>query len=402
MISILYTSPKTQQTKIVLYEQISTPVVFLDQTLLVFDIEQSKNASQTINISRVPKAGLVSFRFQTNAPTRYIVSPNCGVLENDKPVPIRIELVENRYNPQHKLIVQAISIPTKEQWKTIWEDPKIEEPGAFQTIWIELGTTLMSLEQTLNLADPSESKGVSVVQLLNASNTKGAGRVKELQDLKAMLRADNETLQKNVEQTKNLKNVIEKQLKERTAEAKELQEKEEKLTAEQDRLNADLARDESELRILKERRGDNCKIIPSFLKGLSTDARKEYYGILRKANETIAQQKQQILEWAGKHNVTDKVKKFDEDLKKHQMEVKKNVTDVLSALPKIHEQFLKIVEDENQSHNQMRHKIEELARNHTKEFDALMYISTHLHVHHRRHHKRHVKKHSKKHAKHYK
>ncbi|VDK61659.1 unnamed protein product [Cylicostephanus goldi] len=137
---------------------------------------------------------------------------------------------------------------------------------------------------------------------------------------------------------------------------------------------------------------------PSFLKGLSADTKKEYYNILRKANETVAQQKQEILAWAAKHNLTDKVKKFDDDLKKHQMEVKKNVTDVLTALPKIHEQFLKIVEDENQTHNQMRHKIEELARNHTKEFDALMYISTHLHVHHRHHHKRHVKKHHKKHS----
>ncbi|KAK6749182.1 hypothetical protein RB195_001653 [Necator americanus] len=208
----------------------SASVVFLDQTLVVFDIEQAKNATQVIHISRVPKTGLVSFRFQTNAPTRYIVSPNCGIIENDKPVPI-------------------------------WDDPRIDEPGRFQTIWIELGTTIMSLEHAFNLTDPQNAKvTMSVAQLLSASNSRGADRVKELEDLKAMLRADNETLQRNIQQTTNLKAVIEKQLKERSAEAKEFHAKEEKLTAEEDRLYADVMRDESELNILKERRShpENC------------------------------------------------------------------------------------------------------------------------------------------------
>ncbi|KAK6749181.1 hypothetical protein RB195_001653 [Necator americanus] len=239
----------------------SASVVFLDQTLVVFDIEQAKNATQVIHISRVPKTGLVSFRFQTNAPTRYIVSPNCGIIENDKPVPIRIELVGNRYNPQHKLVVHAIAIQNKSEWKSIWDDPRIDEPGRFQTIWIELGTTIMSLEHAFNLTDPQNAKvTMSVAQLLSASNSRGADRVKELEDLKAMLRADNETLQRNIQQTTNLKAVIEKQLKERSAEAKEFHAKEEKLTAEEDRLYADVMRDESELNILKERRShpENC------------------------------------------------------------------------------------------------------------------------------------------------
>ncbi|EYB89307.1 hypothetical protein Y032_0233g3087 [Ancylostoma ceylanicum] len=99
----------------------------------------------------------------------------------------------------------------------------------------------MNLEQALNLADPETAKeSISVVQLLNASNSKGAARVKELEDLIAMLRSDNDTLQRNIQQTVNLKGVIEKQLGERSAEVKEFQEKELKLTAEEDRLHCDV------------------------------------------------------------------------------------------------------------------------------------------------------------------
>ncbi|KAL6740260.1 hypothetical protein Aduo_013631 [Ancylostoma duodenale] len=242
----------------------SVPIVFLDQTLLVFDVEQTKNASQVINISRAPKVGLVSYRFQTNAPTRYIVNPNCGVLEDEKLVPVKIELVGNRYNPQHKLVLQATVIQNKDDWKTVWDDPKTEEPGVVETKWIELGTTLMNLEQALNLADPENAKdSISVVQLLNASSSRGAARVKELEDLIAMIRSDNETLQKNIQQTITLKAVIEKQLGERSAEVKEFQEKETKLTAEEDRLHSEVKRDESEFRILRERGAnpDNCILV---------------------------------------------------------------------------------------------------------------------------------------------
>ncbi|EYB89304.1 hypothetical protein Y032_0233g3085 [Ancylostoma ceylanicum] len=109
----------------------SVPLVFLDQTLLVFDVEQTKNASQVINISKAPKVALVSFRFQTNAPTRYIVNPNCGVLEDDKPVPVKIELVGNRYNPQHKLLLQATVIENKDDWKTVSSSESSENGCGF-------------------------------------------------------------------------------------------------------------------------------------------------------------------------------------------------------------------------------------------------------------------------------
>ncbi|KAK6051371.1 hypothetical protein COOONC_11124 [Cooperia oncophora] len=98
-------------------EPTNPPLVFLDQTLIVFDVEQRKNASQILHLKRMPKIGLVSYRFQTNAPTRYIVNPNCGILSDDNPIPIKIELVGNRFNPQHKLILQAALIENKDDWQ---------------------------------------------------------------------------------------------------------------------------------------------------------------------------------------------------------------------------------------------------------------------------------------------
>ncbi|WKY03441.1 hypothetical protein Q1695_004858 [Nippostrongylus brasiliensis] len=198
----------------------ATPqLVSLDQTLIVFDVDQRKNATQNLKITRLPKAGLVSFRFQTNAPTRYIVNPNWGVIADDNPIPVKIELVDNRYNPQHKLILQAIAIKNKNEWKTNAE--------------------------------------TAVAQILNASTTKGKARVKELKDLKALLDADTNTILMNIEQTNILKKVIEAQLAERASQAEDLRLRTEKLKAEEKEIQADLNKDEAELKVFKDRRAAN-------------------------------------------------------------------------------------------------------------------------------------------------
>lgn len=147
----------------------------------------------------------------------------------------------------------------------IWDDPKMDAPGAFQSLWIELSTTVMNIEHAQNLTEQETmNAAAAVTQLLKASTAKGAAKVKELEDLKALLNADNDTILKNIEQTINLKAVIEKQLAERNAQAADLRGKSDKLTAEEERLRADLVRDEGELRLFKERRGgnpDNCKVM---------------------------------------------------------------------------------------------------------------------------------------------
>ncbi|VDL73048.1 unnamed protein product [Nippostrongylus brasiliensis] len=238
----------------------ATPqLVSLDQTLIVFDVDQRKNATQNLKITRLPKAGLVSFRFQTNAPTRYIVNPNWGVIADDNPIPVKIELVDNRYNPQHKLILQAIAIKNKNEWKTIWDQvEKMDPPLPYQNVWIEMSTTLMNLEHTHNLTEPEAINAeAAVAQILTASTTKGKARVKELKDLKALLDADTNTILMNIEQTNILKKVIEAQLAERASQAEDLRLRTEKLKAEEKEIQADLNKDEAELKVFKDRRAAN-------------------------------------------------------------------------------------------------------------------------------------------------
>ncbi|VDP60127.1 unnamed protein product [Heligmosomoides polygyrus] len=70
-------------------------------------------------------------------------------------------------------------------------------------------------QETMASATANSNAAAAVTQLLKASTAKGAAKVKELEDLKALLNADNDTILKNIEQTINLKAVIEKQLAER-------------------------------------------------------------------------------------------------------------------------------------------------------------------------------------------
>nr|CDJ95467.1 Protein W08E3.4 [Haemonchus contortus] len=197
---------------------------------------------------------------ETNAPTRYIVNPNCGVLTDDNPVPVKIELVGNRYNPQHKLILQATLINSADDWEKVWEDPKFDKRESYQSLWIELSTTVMNLEHAHNLTEQDPMNAAAAVrQLLNASHSKGADKVKELKDLISLLEADTKTILKNIDQTQKLKEVIEKQLADRATETAELRDKTEKLAAEEERLRVDLMREEAELRVYKERRGGNLE-----------------------------------------------------------------------------------------------------------------------------------------------
>ncbi|VDP10937.1 unnamed protein product, partial [Heligmosomoides polygyrus] len=56
---------------------------------------------------------------KTNAPTRYLVKPNSGVLADDTAVKVEIQLHGNRYNPKHKLILQAVEIFSKDEAKSV-------------------------------------------------------------------------------------------------------------------------------------------------------------------------------------------------------------------------------------------------------------------------------------------
>lgn len=159
----------------------------------------------------------MAWRIRTNAPTRYIVNPNGGVLDEQCPTQsLTVELVNNRYNPHHKLVVQAIQILDSESPKNVWKSARSKDPEYVQTINFELSTTLMNLEYTQQMSnDRSSQSSASLASLLEQSSTTGADRVQELDALYQMLKSDTEKLRGNVEKTYKLKGVLELHLENR-------------------------------------------------------------------------------------------------------------------------------------------------------------------------------------------
>ncbi|EYC30341.1 hypothetical protein Y032_0005g2588 [Ancylostoma ceylanicum] len=157
-------------------------LIMLDQTYIIFDVDCIGNASEVVNIRRLSRAGIVAFRFQTNVPTRYIVKPCSGVLENTNPVRVNIVLYGNRYNPNHMLLVQAVEVRSKEEAKTVWQDPNLECRD-MQTIRLKLGTTVLGVDRALGFDDNSKKTDASISQALFLSRKKGKAKVQELEGM---------------------------------------------------------------------------------------------------------------------------------------------------------------------------------------------------------------------------
>ncbi|KIH54830.1 hypothetical protein ANCDUO_15021 [Ancylostoma duodenale] len=81
---------------------------------------------------------------------------------------------------------------------------------------------------------------------------------------------------------------------------------------------------------------------PPFLKDMTREAKREYHDILRNRNETIAEQKQQVLAWARNHNIEAQVQEFEAELSEHKTELRANVTGLLAALPQAYQQLNKL------------------------------------------------------------
>uniref|UniRef100_A0A7I4XUV4 Major sperm protein n=1 Tax=Haemonchus contortus TaxID=6289 RepID=A0A7I4XUV4_HAECO len=226
--------------------------IHTDQTYIVFDVDQIWTASETISIKRLAKKGLVAYRFMTNAPTRYLVKPNSGVLEDSKPVKVKIALYGNRHNPQHILILQAVEIFSKEEGKTVWNSRTLERQ-CVQEIKFMLGTTLSDVDKVTRFTDTSKETQEYVANVLQLSNARGEKKKKELEDLLEMLKADNGRLLYNIEQTTRLRDIIKEQIKHRRDVTGNKLMKIVSLEKEQETLKVEIAKTEYEIQLICER-----------------------------------------------------------------------------------------------------------------------------------------------------
>lgn len=60
------------------------------------------------------------------------------------------------------------------------------------------------------------------------------------------------------------------------------------------------------------------------------------------------------------------MKQFEQNVKKHKEEVRKNVCALLAELPAVYNKFIGIVGNKNQAPLEMRHKIEKLKKEKSK------------------------------------
>ncbi|VDM43012.1 unnamed protein product [Toxocara canis] len=216
-------------------------LINVDQTLICFDVDQVMDAKEELIISRVVGVDQpIAWRFRTNAPTRYIINPARGILINDKPVRVSIELVNNRFHPYHKVTLQAMVLPQGYDAKNVWKHKNASSLASVQTIRLRLSTMLMNIEYTEYIGQENEAtNGNGLLRSVMAqSSTIGEDRIKELENLLNMLQADTLEIKSNIEQTIKLKAVLEKAFDAR------------KTT--QSELKARLAEDEKQVRKWKE------------------------------------------------------------------------------------------------------------------------------------------------------
>ncbi|CAI2295103.1 unnamed protein product [Caenorhabditis sp. 36 PRJEB53466] len=182
--------------------------VVLDQTFVVFDIDQPKNACQKLRLNRLAGVGPIYWRFQTNAPTRYIVSPNHGILRDDEPVEVTVTLWQNRFRPRHELFLQAAPVAEGFDPKTLFET--VHE---MQVTYLDLGTTVMKIESAVE----SQKSVTDLTQALDATATTGRDRLDQLQSILNLAVCDTEQIAANISQAKQLKVTLDAQLEQKIA-----------------------------------------------------------------------------------------------------------------------------------------------------------------------------------------
>ncbi|PIO65136.1 hypothetical protein TELCIR_13209 [Teladorsagia circumcincta] len=102
-----------------------------------------------------------------------------------------------------------------------------------------------------------------------------------------------------------------------------------------------------------------------FLKNVSSEARKQYAAIL-KSNETIAQQNEDIMNWAKAHGVKDELDEYNENMVRLKQELKRNFTSLVSDLPQALAEFFNITENEDQTQAGKKAALKELKNRNPK------------------------------------
>ncbi|KAL6740284.1 hypothetical protein Aduo_013654 [Ancylostoma duodenale] len=116
---------------------------------------------------------------------------------------------------------------------------------------------------------------------------------------------------------------------------------------------------------------------PPFLRDVTDEAREEYYAILKPVNGTIAEHRVQMLHWARKYLLEEKLAEFNRKEQKAKEKLRTDMSDTMEELQIVYEKFNEIVENEQQTHQQRRSALIQLKNEYPEAF-AMMKFAINL------------------------
>ncbi|XGW31844.1 hypothetical protein V3C99_010206 [Haemonchus contortus] len=118
---------------------------------------------------------------------------------------------------------------------------------------------------------------------------------------------------------------------------------------------------------------------PPYLGNVSDEARQEYFTIVSNMNNSIGQQKKDILAWAQKNGVEAQVQEFNNNMTLLETQVKQNVTNVINSLPSALQQVLSIAGNETLTPEEARNARKELITQSPQVYSIIRLVMANFH-----------------------
>ncbi|PIC36275.1 hypothetical protein B9Z55_015334 [Caenorhabditis nigoni] len=122
-------------------------------------------------------------------------------------------------------------------------------------------------------------------------------------------------------------------------------------------------------------RGRHGPPMPPFLQNVTDEGRQAFFDIMRNQNLTIADMESQTATWAQTYGVSDIYTQFEANMTAHKNEVQQNVTQVVSQLSAAQTALESVMNNKNQTRQQMKEAIDNLKTQYPQEIPALFFIS---------------------------
>ncbi|KAK6749266.1 hypothetical protein RB195_001707 [Necator americanus] len=112
---------------------------------------------------------------------------------------------------------------------------------------------------------------------------------------------------------------------------------------------------------------------PQYLRDVTDEAKSEYFDLLRNTSRTIAQYREEMLHWARKYLLEDRLAEFLKNEERAKENLKENMYELLTELPGVYEEFNAIVDNEEQTRLERRQSLTGLRKGYSEAFVVLKF-----------------------------